>query len=58
LKLESIFHVPFTVVDDLVEELHYLLSTDWEKRFALLINLLNQEGGLIVCIIEILLNGK
>ncbi len=27
LKLENIFHVPSTAVDELVEELHYLLST-------------------------------
>jgi hypothetical protein len=27
LKLENIFHVPSIAVDDLVEELHYLLST-------------------------------
>ena len=27
MKLENIFHVPSIAVDDLVEELHYLLST-------------------------------
>ena len=54
MKLENIFDVPSTVVDELVEELHYLLCLGEEKRFALLINVSNQEGGLIVCIIVML----